>query len=247
MYKKEFSLLLFLLCLLLSASTLYAGRTIYLAQDGVGTDVNLNKYLSTGVVELTASGFAGTLKVQPGPAPLPYPSVKIWEKAIEQLGPTSTTCDGIQFVNGNLWVVHKKALVLWKIRVPQAFLRLASEFERDLTMSFWVDWNQDNKWGKNERMIGLPINLHQYFPSNQDYVEIQYLSYFWVPSDAGFFRMAQGGSSGAANASKKLWVRGALSYDDPDLSPEGQCLFGETEDYLVTYYNQKDKDQKAKQ
>ena len=247
MSKKGLSLLLFLLCLLLSTSTLYAGKTLYLAQDGAGTDINLNKYLSTGTIELTSSGLAGTLSVQPGPAPLPYPSAKIWEKAIEQLGSTGNTCDGIQFVNGNLWVVNKKSLVLWKIRIPQASLRLASEFDRDLTMSLWVDWNQDKKWGKNERMIGLPINIHQYFPTSQDYVEVQYLSYFWVPSDASFYRTAQGGSSGVANASKRLWVRCALSYDDPDLSPAGQTLFGEVEDYLVTYYNQKDKDLKRPQ
>jgi hypothetical protein len=34
---------------------------------------------------------------------------------------------------------------------------------------------------------------------------------------------------------KKLWVRGTVAYDDPDVSPDGNQLFGEAEDYRVGY------------
>jgi hypothetical protein len=32
-----------------------------------------------------------------------------------------------------------------------------------------------------------------------------------------------------------FWVRGSLAYDDPDVSPDGEQLFGEAEDYRVSY------------
>jgi hypothetical protein len=32
-----------------------------------------------------------------------------------------------------------------------------------------------------------------------------------------------------------LWVRGIVSYDDPDVSPDGEQIFGEVEDYRVAY------------
>jgi hypothetical protein len=34
----------------------------------------------------------------------------------------------------------------------------------------------------------------------------------------------------------KLWARGVLSYDDPDVSPDVEQLFGEAEDYQVSYF-----------
>ena len=34
---------------------------------------------------------------------------------------------------------------------------------------------------------------------------------------------------------RNLWIRGALSFDDPDVSPDGHQLFGEVEDYQITY------------
>ncbi|MDI6807637.1 MAG: GEVED domain-containing protein [Candidatus Eisenbacteria bacterium] len=241
MAKKSFLFLAFLLCLILCVSTLYAGQKIRLYQDGVQTEIDLAKYLATGELASKGVGFGGSQKVEPGPAPAPYPTVYIWEKAIEQLGPTSVRCDGIRFINGNLWVPQKKALVLWTVRVPLASSRLADEFNQVITLSLWVDWNQDRKWGKPERMMGQNLNLQQYFPTAQDYLEFDYLSWFWIPDDSDFYRRGGGSTSGAPKAGKKLWVRCSLSYDDPDTSPDGECLFGEVEDYVVTYFNNKEK------
>lgn len=243
MYKRRIILPTFLLCVLLGVSTLCAGEIIYLAQDGVSTEVDLDEFISSGQIKPT-NGFAGSQKVQPGPAPSPYPHVHVWEKAMEQMGESSTTCDGIRFINGNLWVPNKKALVLWKIRIPQASLRLASEFEQNLTLSLWVDWNQDKMWGKNETMLVENLNFQEYFPTDADYIEVQYLSWFWIPYDSDFYPMSKPSTGGAPRNSKKLWVRCALSYDDPDVSADGECLFGEVEDYLVTYFNYQDVQQK---
>jgi hypothetical protein len=43
------------------------------------------------------------------------------------------------------------------------------------------------------------------------------------------------GGSGATKYETKLWVRGALTYDDNDAAPMGDFLFGECEDYLLNY------------
>jgi len=51
-----------------------------------------------------------------------------------------------------------------------------------------------------------------------------------------------GGWFGWHNEIKKLWVRGTLACDDPDVSPDGEQLFGEVEDYLVSYLSQKKKE-----
>jgi hypothetical protein len=105
----------------------------------------------------------------------------------------------------------------------------------------WVDWSQDRMWGKREKMIAQNLDLSQYFPTNQDYLEFQYLTWFWIPYDTDFIGLAgKGATSGAPKAAKKLWVRCGLSYDDPDKSPDGEALFGEVEDYQVTYFNNKD-------
>ena len=140
--------------------------------------------------------------------------------------------DGIYLINGNMWVPRSIALVLWRIRVPEAALRLASEFEKDLTLSLWVDWNQDEMWGKNELMLNEHFNIQEYFPTDEDYLEFWYLSCFRVPFSSDFENV-----SCIWDVRERLWVRGALSYDDPDTSPDGECLFGEIEDYEITYFN----------
>ena len=239
--KRVFSVA-FLLCLILCASTAYAGKTYYLYQPGVETEIDLAKYKATGeVVAKNGVGFAGSQKVLPGAAPSPYPTVLVWERAFEQLGLTDNQSDGVRFINGNLWVPQKKELVLWTVRVPQASMRLASEFNQLLTLGLWVDWSQDRTWGKREKMVSQNLDLSQYFPTDQDYLEFKYLTWFIIPYDTDFMGLGgQGSTSGAPKAAKKLWVRCGLSYDDPDKSPDGEALFGEVEDYQVTYFNNKD-------
>ena len=232
----------FLLCLILCATNAYAGKTYYLYQPGVETEIDLAKYKATGqIVPQNGVGFAGSQKVIPGTAPTPYPTVYVWEKAFEQLGPTNNQSDGVRFINGNLWVPQKMELVLWTIRVPQASMRLASEFNQQLTLGLWVDWSQDRMWGKREKMVSQNLDLSGYFPTDQDYLEFQYLTWFMIPYDSDFIGLGgKGSTSGAPKASKKLWVRCGLSYDDPDKSPDGEALFGEVEDYQVTYFNSTD-------
>jgi hypothetical protein len=62
------------------------------------------------------------------------------------------------------------------------------------------------------------------------FIEVQYLTSFVIPHLPQFVA-----SSGAAKYSTKLWIRGALTYDDNDAAPMGDFLFGECEDYKVNF------------
>jgi hypothetical protein len=189
--------------------------------------------MGTGEVKLLGGLQCIPPQVTPGPAPAPYPTPFVWEKGIEQLGAASASIDGIWFVNGNLWNPHKLALVMWKIRIPDAKKRFATEFGEDLTLSLWVDWNQDRAWTTNEKMINLDFSIQQFFPNNWPCIEIYYLTWFWIPR-ATTFTMEKGG--GVTKYTAKLWCRGALSYDDSEVGAAGQSLFGEYEDYQVNYF-----------
>jgi hypothetical protein len=230
-----------LVCLIL-ASTLSAQddvtvvnteKVVRLYSPNLPPEVDLQAYLNSGEVKLTNGVACELPKIITGPAPAPYPQPTIWEKGMEQLGPTSIKCDGMWFINGNLWQPHKIALVMWKIRIPQPSKRLASEFERDLTMSLWVDSNEDKTWGKNERILNESINIRKLFPNRWSSLEIWYLSCFLVPTAETVGEECGGG---AVKYETKLWIRGGLSYDDVDVSPVGQFLFGEVEDYQISYF-----------
>jgi len=214
---------------------------IRLYQEGLPADVDLDLYVETGEVQLVTGQLFLPPKIVPGPAPETYPHIHMWEPGFEQLGADGAKCDGIWFINGNLWHPKKWALVLWKIRVPDPRARDASEYEKDLTMSLWVDWNQDQMWAKNEKMLNCHINIEEYFPPSSSYLEIWYLTSFRIPTasqvsmDCGY----------RPNERIKLWARGVLSYDDPDTSPDGECLFGEVEDYLINYFEIDKKEKKV--
>jgi hypothetical protein len=230
------ALLVCLICLIL-ASTIHAQEEIAIRTDNVvrlyspnlPADVNVAEWVRTGELAVLAP-IDNPGKATPGPAPAPYPVATIWEKGIEQLGASSATCDGLCFVNGPLWVPGKHALILWTVRIPNPARRLQSEFVKDLTLQLWVDLNENKAWEQRERMIVQSINLQNLLPSMAPYIEVQYLTSFAIPRIAGFM-----GGSGATKYSAKLWVRGALTYDDNDAAPMGDMLFGETEDYLVNY------------
>jgi hypothetical protein len=225
-------LVAFLLCLILTSSFVYADDLmIYLYDESVSGSVNLGKYLSSGEIEMIGVKSAEQ-KVTPGPAPAPYPYIHVWDMGIEQAGDFPAEIDGIIFHNtGTFWVKKKWVLVLWKIQVPQASMRFANEFEQDLTLSMWVDWNQDEMWGKNELMARSHLNLHQYFPTNAETMNIYYLTRFKVANLDDYMT----GLKWQNKDLRKIWIRGVLSYDDPDVSPDGEQLFGECEDYRVTY------------
>lgn len=243
------SFLACLVCLVL-ASTLSAqddpvaistNHVVRLYSKDLPPEVNVQAYLKSGEVVLTNGLQCSAPKIVPGPAPEPYPQAVIWERGIEQLGHSSITCDGMWFINGNLWQPHKIALLIWKVRIPQASKRLASEFERDLTLSLWVDGNEDKAWGKNELVLSESFNIAEWFPTRWPYMEIWYLTCFRIPMASSLGQQCGGG---AVKYETKLWVRGALSYDDPDLSAAGDLLFGEVEDYQINYFEIRRPDKK---
>jgi hypothetical protein len=230
-----------LICLVLASTlgaqddvlTVNGQKVVRLCSPKLPAEVNLQAFLNSGEVKLTNGEKCEAPKILPGPAPAPYPQTVVWEKGFEQLGPTSATCDGMWFINGNLWQPHKIALILWKIRVPQSSKRLASEFERDLTLSLWVDSNEDKTWSRNELILNESFSLYKLFPNKWPYLEVWYLTCFRVPE---ITKMGQQCGGGAVKYETKLWVRGAISYDDVEVSPAGQFLFGEVEDYQISYF-----------
>jgi hypothetical protein len=241
MHKNKIMLLVALLCLISAISITYAqqfaiveqpARVIRLYSENLPANVDLDAYIETGEVVLLGGQEILPPKITPGPAPDPYPHVHVWDKGVEQLGESMDACDGIWFTNANLWHPNKWALVRWLIRVPDCNERDASEFAQNLTVSLWVDWNQDRTWSKNELALREHINIHEHFPNVGPDMEITYLTMFRIPETA--FWESRG--EGAQKYETKLWVRGALSYDDPDCSPDGESLFGEAEDYQINFF-----------
>ncbi len=210
------------------------GEDVYLYDNSISRAVNIGKYTTEGVVEFL-TGIGENCGTDPGPAPAPYPPITLWEPGYEQLGVSNVEMDGVWFINvGNHWVKDRLALVLWKIRIPNANGRMASEFAQDLTLSMWVDWDESEMWDNDEVTLRKHLNINPWLPTDQQTLCIYYLTGFRVPD---IFDM---GSSRAAwkdwgEEVKKLWVRCTIAYDDPDVSPDGNQLFGEAEDYRIGY------------
>jgi hypothetical protein len=206
---------------------------IYLYDEAIASEVDIDAYLLTGDVSPNA-GNGNVQKVDPGPAPPPYPHIHVWEQHFESMGP-SWDHDGIRFINaGQNWVKNKLALVLWTIQLPGANERMATEFVEDLTLSMWVDWNGDEAWAKSEKVMTHHFNMHDYMPTGDESITVYYLTGFHVPdleammsSDARWWDWKKD--------YRLLWARGVMAYDDPDVSPDGEQLFGEVEDYRITY------------
>lgn len=225
--------------LLLTIPVLAVAGDVYLYDDAIADQIDVEQYLLTGDVSYN-TGNGNVSKVDPGPAPSPYPQVHVWEQHYESLGP-SWEHDGIRFINvGHNWVKGKVALVLWVIEVPSATQRMASEFEEDVTLAMWVDWDGDNQWAKSEKVMTHHINMHDLMPGGTDPVRVFYLTGFQVP-DLEAQMSADARWWDWKKDYRKLWVRGVLAYDDPDVSPDGEQLFGEVEDYRVTYMLQNKK------
>jgi hypothetical protein len=206
---------------------------VYLYDDAIAADVDIESYLLTGDVSFK-TGNGNISKTTPGPAPPPYPHVHVWEQHFQSMGPTWEH-DGIRFVNvGQHWVKNKLALVLWTIELPDATERMASEFDEDVTLAMWVDWNGDNQWAKSEKVMTHHLNLQDLVPASQGPVTVYYLTGFHVP-DLEAMMSADARWWDWKKDYRKLWVRGVLAYDDPDVSPDGEQLFGEVEDYELTY------------
>jgi hypothetical protein len=222
--------------LALGVSAAHAGKNIYLYDPSVVGEIDLNAYLLNGTVKKPTGGSFAQY-VQKGPAPSSYPTIDVSANSFEQLGASNVQIDGVIFVNhGNYYVPNKKALVLWTVRIPNASQRARSEFQDDLTLSLWVDWNQDSNWKMSERMITKSLNFASEFPNVQNEIVVSYLTSFVVPNIMSEeFLSAQAKYGNSDKDIRYLWVRTLVAYDDPDVSPDGDQLFGEYEDYRVAY------------
>ena len=208
-------------------------KVIYLYQEGLSSIIDVQRYAETGEVLLLGGDIGIPTNATPGPAPDPYPHVHVWETGIEQLGAEPTVCDGIYFIDGSIINPGKWVLVLWEIRIPSPSMRMASEFDRDLTLSMWIDWNQDEKWSKSELAIRESLNLSDEMPTDDSCIRARYLTKFRVPRVT---RLQTDIGKADVIYKLKLWARGVLTYDDPDPSAEGERLFGEVEDYMLSYF-----------
>jgi hypothetical protein len=212
-----------------------AEEKVYLYDPSVAPEVDLELYLSDGTVQSPSGETYYFQNIQKGPAPAPFPSIAVSDRSFENLGLSNAHIDGIVFINhGNHYVAQRRALVLWIIRVPNASQRLASEFEQDMTLSLWVDWNQDMAWKESERMNLATLNLHDHLPTGSSSIIVLYLTSFTVP-DVTQLMESNKRFGDAPKDVRHMWARGVLAYDDPDMSPDGAQLFGEYEDYLLSY------------
>jgi len=225
--------------LALSFSVAQAAKNIYLYDPDVAGEIDVNAYQLDGTVKKPTGGSFAQY-VEKGPAPSSYPTIDIAENSFEQLGQSNVEIDGVIFVNhGNYYLPNKKALVLWTVRIPNASQRTADEFAGDLTLSLWVDWNQDSLWKQNERMITKSLNFANEFPTTQDEIVVSYLTSFMVPDvTSEEFLSAQAKYGNSGKDVRRMWVRALVACDDPDVSPDGGQLFGEYEDYRIAYFVQ---------
>jgi hypothetical protein len=222
-----------LLFVVLYAVPAFAGE-IYLHDQSVAGYIDLGKYTTTGEVAFL-KGVAKISDADKGPAPDPYPHVHMWESGYEMLGYAVPEVDGIWFINlGNHWVKNQKALVLWRIKVPDADARMSSEMAEDLTLSLWVDWDQNKMWEKDELVIRDHVNVGDHMPTTDEAMVFYYLNSFTVP-DVRDIMSAEKVLRTKTREIMYFWVRGSIAYDDPDVSPDGEQLFGEVEDYRVAY------------
>jgi len=232
---RRMSVAAFLLAAVFSASPVLAGDgDVHLFDEAIADEVDVGRFTQKGEVAFLR-GISKFCETGLGPAPDPYPQVHVWEHDYEHLGASSAEVDGIWFINlGNHWVKNKFALVLCKIVVPNANQRMASEFEEDLTFSMWVDWDQSEMWDKDELQVQTHFNIADQFPTTEETLTVYYLTGFRVP-DVEEMMDAEGWKDKWNKEIRYYWVRSSLACDDPDVSPDGEQLFGEYEDYRVSY------------
>jgi hypothetical protein len=238
-FRWRMRILVFALVLSVPLSASHAARYIYLYDQSVATDIDLNAYLADGTVKKSGGGSFAHY-VQKGPAPETYPTIDVSENSFEHLGASNVQIDGVVFLNhGNYYVPEKEAIVLWTVRIPNASQRLQTEFQNDLTLSLWIDWNQDSKWKPSERVITKSLNFANEFPNAQNEIVITYVTSFIVPNIMSEeFLNSQAKYGNSDKDLRYLWARAVVAYDDSDVSADGDQLFGEYEDYRVVYFVQ---------
>lgn len=230
-------MLTFLLAMVFSAAPALGGDgDVYMYDDGAATEIDTGRFTQKGEVAFL-TGIGKYCDDSKGPAPDPYPHIHVWEPGYEILGRSGAQIDGVLFINwGRYWVKNRLALVLWKIRIPNANQRTASEFAEDMTLSVWVDWDENEAWEKDELEVRNTFNIGHLFPTDRETLCIYYLSSFRIP-DVTEMAASQSWWRGGRwqKEIKNYWVRCTLACDDPDVSPDGEQVFGEVEDYRVSY------------
>jgi hypothetical protein len=227
-------LLISLVALVTPLASAHAGDSIYLYDQSVVSDVDLGAYEVDGTVRKPDGG-AFPSWMEPGPTPSEFPSIAIAEPGIELLGFSNAKIDGIRFINyGNYLKPDKKTLVLWIIRIPNAFQRSSAEFAADLNLTLFVDWNQDMMWSEGERIIQKSLNLASRFPTSRNNLYVFYLTSFRSP-DVTMTMESNKRFGRSGKDIRYMWARAVLSCDDPDASPDGAQLFGGYEDYRLAY------------
>ena len=229
-------LLLSLAVLVTLHSSPRADTKVFLYDSQVTSMIDMDAYLADGTVQ-QADGQGFPKYVDRGPAPPEYPTIAVSAPGFEWLGPSATRIDGVIFINhGQYFKPHKGALVLWTVRIPNASARNAAEFGQDLTLSMWIDWNQDNQWKEGERMTRKSLNVGDWFPTTHGDLYLFYLAYFEVPDvSMNMESNKKFGGPGSKKEIRHMWARAVVSYDDSDNSPDGAQLFGDVEDYRVAY------------
>jgi hypothetical protein len=232
------SFLALLLFLMLCFSTVSAQviqkdvEVVRIVQEGLPPEAHVDDWLLGGEFQLADGLSCFPPRFTPGPAPEPYPTIQVWAPGIEQLGRSSVECDGLWFLNGKEWKPRMWIFVIWKIRIPRANMRTADEFEQDLNLALWVDWDLSQDWEKDEKVLATSLNIQRYIPTRHSELELWYLTCFRVPEVSKFTSHC----GGIEFFKEKLWTRALLSFCDDDASPNGQSVFGEAEDYQVTYF-----------
>jgi hypothetical protein len=237
-FRWKTALCVFVLALSMSISVSHAAKNIYLYEPSVSDEVDINAYKSNGTCRRPHNGGMFQYTVAKGPAPAPYPTIDVSEKSFEHLGLSNAQIDGVYFLNhGDYYTADKKALVLYVVRIPAASQRAKAEFGNQLTLSLWVDWNQDNTWKPGERMVSKSFSIANEFPTSHNDVYVWYLTWFKVPdiTSQEFLDAQWWNDRDDRKDVRKMWVRALVAYDDADVSPDGDQLFGEYEDYRVSY------------
>ncbi len=208
---------------------------VYIVDDAVTSQIDVGAFEKTGKVTML-EGPSEFCETERGPAPPPYPQIQVREPGYEQLGVSGGETDGVWFINGGRhWTKNRSVLVLWKIRVPDADRRAVQEYGRDMTLSLWVDWDESESWEPGELVVRRDVNIAHRLPTDRSNVTVYYLTCFRVPDVTDMPSANSGWGSGGNHEFRHFWVRGTLAYDDPDVSPDGEQVFGEAEDYRVSY------------
>lgn len=233
----------FAVLVLLLAVTSHAATTdgtninVYEYDPAVTEMVDVDKFVNTGAVTFL-DGLGEMCEAEKGPAPQPYPQIRILGPCFEHLGDTGEGVDGVSFfLRGNhpYWKKNRWVFAVWNIRIPSANERSPVDFEEDLTLSMWVDWDQSGVWDLDELAVRKTVNVGHYLPTDKEDIYLHYLTAFRILDLSRTASMNPRSGKDREIELTYLWVRGLLSYDNKFVSPDGDQLYGEFEDYRVGY------------